>query len=137
MGNAGDTHCRQCGEGVETVRHILSQCRPKGFNLYMEWHDCALLVVYYDLCKHYGFEVTPRWWELQPLPVRENHCAKILWDVPIPIDGDIVAHHPDNIVEAHWGGGLMEMQEKAWVYLIPGTQVQADELPLCHLSWPM
>ena len=25
MGNAGDTHCRQCGEGVETVRHILSQ----------------------------------------------------------------------------------------------------------------
>ena len=28
----------------------------------------------------------------------------------------------------------MEIQEKAWVYLIPGTQVQADELPLCHLS---
>ena len=24
MGNAGDTHCRQCGEGVETVRHIPS-----------------------------------------------------------------------------------------------------------------
>ena len=62
MGNAGDTHCRQCGEGIETVRHILSLCRPKGFNLYMERHDRALLVVYHDLCKHYGFEVTPRWW---------------------------------------------------------------------------
>ncbi len=57
----------------------------------MERHDLALLAVYYDLCKHYGFEVTPRWWELQTLPVRENHRAKILWDVPIPTAGDIVA----------------------------------------------
>ena len=72
MGNAGDTHCRQCGEGVETVRYILSQCRPKGFNLYTERHNCASLVVYYNLCKHYGFEVMPQWWELEPLPIREN-----------------------------------------------------------------
>ena len=76
MGNAGDTHCRQCGEGIETVRHILSQCRPKGFNLYMERHDRALLVVYYDLCRHYGFEVPPRWWELETLPVCENHFLR-------------------------------------------------------------
>ena len=95
MGNAGDTHSRQCGGGVETVRHNLSQCRTKGFNLYMERHDRALLVVYYDLCKHYGFEVTPRWWELQTSPVCENHHAKILWDVPIPTDKDIVARRPD------------------------------------------
>ena len=61
----------------------------------MERHDRALLVVYYDLCKHYGFEVPPRWWELQTLPVRENHRAKILWDVPIPTDGEIVARRPD------------------------------------------
>ena len=54
MGNAGDTHCCQCSEDVETVRHILSQCRPKGFNLYMEQHDRALLVVYYYLSRHYA-----------------------------------------------------------------------------------
>ena len=95
MGNAGDTHCCQCGEGVETVRHILSQCRPKGFNLYMERHDRALVVVYYDLCKHYSFETTSRWWVLQTLPDHENHRAKILWNVPIPTDGDIVACCPD------------------------------------------
>ncbi len=99
MSNAGDTHCCQCGEGVETVRHILSQCHPKGFNLYMERHDRALLAVYYDLCKHYGFEVTPRWWELQTLPVHENHHAKILWDVPIPSNGDIVVRRPDVILQ--------------------------------------
>ena len=106
MGNAGDTHCRQCGDGVETVRHILSQCCPKGFNLYMERHDRALLVVYYDLCKHYGFEVPPRWWELKTLPVRENHRAKILWDIPIPTDGDIVARRPDIILKDKITGHL-------------------------------
>ena len=95
MGNAGDTHCCQCGEGIETVRHILSLCHPKGFNLYMERHDHALLVVYHDLCKHYSFEVMPRWWELKPLPVRENQYAKILWDVPIPTDKEIVTCYPD------------------------------------------
>ena len=106
MGNAGDTHCRQCGEGVKTVRHILSQCRPKEFNLYMERHNHALLVVYYDLCKHYGFEVMPRWWELQTLPVLENHRAKILWDVPIPMDGDIVARRPDIFLQDKITGHL-------------------------------
>ena len=67
------------------------QRRPKGFNLYTERHDSALLVVYYDLCKHYGFEVVTRWWELEPLPIHENQHAKILWDTPIPTDKDIVA----------------------------------------------
>ena len=94
---------------IETVRHILSLCRPKGFNLYMERHDRALLAVYHDLCKHYGFEVTPRWWELEPLPVRENQHAKILWDVPIPTDKEIVARRPD-----------VFLQDKGnrWLYLI-------------------
>ena len=94
MDNAGNVHCRQCGEGVETVRHILSQCRPEGFNLYTERHDHDVVVVYYDLCKHYGFEVTPRWWELESLPIRKDQHAKILWDDPIPTDKDIVARHP-------------------------------------------
>ena len=59
MGGAGNTHCRQCGEGIETVRHILSQCQPKGDNLNLEPHNRALLAVYHDLCIHYGFEVMP------------------------------------------------------------------------------
>ena len=36
----------------------------------------------------------PRWWELEPLPVRENEHTKI-WDVPIPTDKQIVACRPD------------------------------------------
>ena len=55
-------------------------------------------MVYYDLCKHYGFEVVPQWWELKPLPICENQHAKMLWDVPIPINKNIVAHHSDKDV---------------------------------------
>ena len=112
MGNAVDTHCRQCGEGVKIVRHILSQFCPNGINLYMERHNRALLVVYYDLCKHYGFEVTLRWWELQTLPVRENHREKILWDVPIPTDEDIVGHHPDIFLQDTMAVAWVSIQGK-------------------------
>lgn len=66
-------------------------------------HDCALLVVYYNLRKHYGFEVMPKWWELEPLPIRQNQHAKILWDVPIPTDKDIVTHHPDIFLQDNTG----------------------------------
>ena len=129
MANAGNTHCRQCGEGVETGRHIHSQCCPKGFNLYMKWHDCVLLVVYYSLCKHYGFEVTPRWWELEPLPIRENQHTIIHWDIPIPTDQDIVARRPD-----------VSLQDKKtrWLYLIEMAvawdSLQVEIEPRCSPS---
>ena len=99
MKQAGVTHCRHCGEGIETIKHILNQCKKKGFNLYMERHNKALQVVYYDICRHYGFEVPLRWWEVSPVPVTENERAKVLWDVPIPTDIEIVARRPDILLQ--------------------------------------
>ena len=29
MGGAGDTHCRQCGEGIETIRHISANANQR------------------------------------------------------------------------------------------------------------
>ena len=34
MKQAGVTHCCHCGEGIETIKHILNQYKKKGFNLY-------------------------------------------------------------------------------------------------------
>ena len=99
MKQAGVTHCRHCGEGIETIKHILNQCKKKGFNLYMERHNKALQVVYYDIYRHYGFEVPLRWWEMSPVPVTENERAKVLWDVPIPTDIEIVARRPDILLQ--------------------------------------
>lgn len=51
----------------------------------MEWH--------HDRCTHYGFEVMLV--EHDSMPTCKNQLAKILWDVPIPMDRDIVDGHPD------------------------------------------
>ena len=57
MGTVDNMHCCQCGEGIETIRNILNLCDPQGFNPYIEWHECALLVVYHDLCNHCSFDL--------------------------------------------------------------------------------
>ena len=37
--------CRECGKAMETVKHILNMCEPKGFSLYKERHDRAILIL--------------------------------------------------------------------------------------------
>ena len=41
---------------METVKHILNMCEPKGFSLYKERHDRAILIVLWRLLKEYGFK---------------------------------------------------------------------------------
>ena len=36
--------CRECGKAMETVKHILNMCEPKGFSLYKERNDRAIHV---------------------------------------------------------------------------------------------
>ena len=110
MDNAADMHYHQCGEGVETDRHILSQRRQNGFYFYMEQHNHALLGVFYDLRQDYGFEVMPRWWELKTLLVHENHLAMILWNVLIPKDRDIAAHHLHVILQGKMTGTSISLR---------------------------
>ena len=37
--------CRECGKAMETVKHTLNMCEPKGFSLYKERYDRAILIV--------------------------------------------------------------------------------------------
>ena len=48
--------CRECGKTMETVKDILNMCEPKGFSLYKERHDRAILIVLWRLLKEYGFK---------------------------------------------------------------------------------
>ena len=65
--------------------------------------------------------------KLKPLPVRKNQSTKILWDIPIPMDKDIVAHRR---------GVSIQDKMNRWLYLIEmaitrdSTQVErrADKL---------
>ena len=49
MGNVGDTHCRQCGESIKTVRHILSEMAVAWDSLQVE-RRAEKLSKYGDLC---------------------------------------------------------------------------------------
>ena len=91
--------CRECGKAMETVKHILNMCEPKGFSLYKERHDQAILIVLWRLLKEYGFKQEEPWYKLEAKPVYENRAVKILWDPSIPTDDEMTERRPDLVVE--------------------------------------
>ena len=91
--------CRECGKAMETVKHILNMCEPKGFSLYKERHDRAILIVLWRLLNEYGFKQEEPWYKLEAKPVYENRSVKILWDPSIPTDDEMTERRPDLVVE--------------------------------------
>ena len=91
--------CRECGKAMETVKHILNMCEPKGFSLYKERHDQAILIVLWRLLKQYKFKQEEPWYKLEAKPVYENRAVTILWDPSIPTDDEMTERKPDLVVE--------------------------------------
>ena len=90
--------CRECGKAMETVKHILNMCEPKGFSLYKERHDRAILIMLWRLLKEYGFKQEEPWYKLEAKPVYDNRSLKILWDPSIPTDDEMTERRPDLVV---------------------------------------
>ena len=91
--------CRECGKAMETVKHILKICEPKGFSLYKERHDRAILIVLWRLLKEYRFKQEEPWYKLEAKPVYENKSVEILWDLSSPTDEEMTERKPDLVVE--------------------------------------
>ena len=72
MGNAGNTHCHQCGQGGVTVWHILSHCHPKRLVHFL--HGAARLCSVSSLL----------WPTYASTTVQEKHCLKIPLEHPHP-----------------------------------------------------
>ena len=70
--------CRECGQAMEIVNYILNMCEPKGFSLYKERHDWAILTVLRRLLKEYGFKQEEPWYKLEAKSIYENRAVKIL-----------------------------------------------------------
>ena len=84
---------------METVKHILNMCEPKGFSLYKERHNRAILTVLWRLFKEYGFKQEEPWYKLEAKPVYKNKSVKILWDPSYPRDEEMTERRPDLVVE--------------------------------------
>ena len=80
-----DVQCRLCRKCAETVPHILAGCSALAQNKYMERHNAALKVLYFELLHDLEliYEV-PIWYSpVRPKPIYENSYAQAFWDVPL------------------------------------------------------
>ena len=83
---------------METVKHILNMCEPKGFSRYEESHVREILIVLWRLLKEYGFQQEEPWYKLEAKPVYENRSVKILWDPSFPTDLEMTERRPDLVL---------------------------------------
>ena len=77
---------RLCGDGDETINHIISECSKLAQKEYKTRHDCVGKVVHWEMCRKFQFDHTNKWYMHNPAPVLENDSHKLLWDFNIETD---------------------------------------------------
>ena len=90
--------CRMCGNGNETVSHIISECSMLAQREYKRRHDNVAMYVHWRICEKYELDRANKWYEHKPDGAIENANYKILWDVMIQNDKEIEARRPDIVV---------------------------------------
>ena len=90
--------CRMCGEIVETVSDLVTECTaiaPK-----QSWrYDKVAQVNHWDLCSQKcGFERTANWYHHKPDPVCDSDKHKLLWNFKIQTDHRIEHNKPDIVL---------------------------------------
>ena len=73
----GDVSCRLCGKEAETLPHILSGCSTLAQSKYLDRHDAALKILFFEKCKDLTLvEGVPPWYSpVKPKPIYD------FWDV--------------------------------------------------------
>ena len=65
-----NSRCRLCGERVETINHIISECLKLAQKEYKTRYDKVRKEIYWELCKKFKFDYTSKWHNLES--VQEN-----------------------------------------------------------------
>ena len=90
--------CRLCGDGDETINHIISECSKLAQKEYKTRHDWVGKLIHEEMCTKFEFDHTNKWYMHNPAPVLENETHKLLWDFDIHTDQLISARRPDLII---------------------------------------
>ena len=93
-----NSKCRLCGDRVETISHIISECSKLAQKEYKARHDCVGKVIHWEICRKFQFDHTNKWYMHNPASVRENDTHKLLWDFNIQTYQLIPARKPDLII---------------------------------------
>ena len=91
-----DDTCRICRVEKETIHHIISSCDGLSPTKYLERHDNVCKYIHVILLLDHEFiEKYIPWYQHQPAQVVENNSTKILWNLPIQTDHEVINSKPD------------------------------------------
>ena len=76
-----DEKCRLCGDSLENVQHILSGCSALAQTKYLQRHNDAFNILFFEITK-----VEPWFSPVTPKPLYENEHATTFWDFPLFAD---------------------------------------------------
>ena len=86
-----NSKCRLCGDGDETINHIISECSKLAQKEYKARHDWVGKVIHREMCKKFKFDHTNKWYMHYRASVLENDTHKLIWDFNIQMDHQIPA----------------------------------------------
>ena len=88
----GDITCRLCAKAPETIVHVLAGCSAMAQSKYLERHNAALKVLFFEMTRDLRLiDSVPPWYSCAvPKPVYESSEALAFWDVPVYAEHTIV-----------------------------------------------
>ena len=85
-----------CGDGDETINHIISEWSKFSPKEYKTRHDWLGKIIGWELCK--TFNHTKIWFMHNPPSILENETHNLLWDFDIQTDNQIKVIRPDLVI---------------------------------------
>ena len=83
-----DEKCRSCGDSLENVQHILSGCSALAQTKYLQRHNNAFKILFFEVLRSLDLitEVEPWFSQVTPKPLYENEHVTAFWEVPLFTD---------------------------------------------------
>ncbi|KAI5731368.1 hypothetical protein M8J77_008920 [Diaphorina citri] len=94
-----DDKCRLCKTQPETITHVISGCQQLAKHEYTNRHNRVCIYVHYQICKHFKFPVSEKWYQHNPDPVTSNDDVVVLYDQSIQTDRTILSNRPDIVIK--------------------------------------
>ena len=83
-----DEKCRLWGDSLENVQHILSGCSALAQTKYLQRHNNAFKILFFEVLRSLDLftKVEPWFSQVTPKPLYENEHATAFWDFPLFAD---------------------------------------------------
>ena len=116
--------CRMCGKAPESVAHVLTGCPSLAQTKYMEKHNAALKVLFFEILRDLDLNETVSPWfsRIEPKPLYESTQAQAFWDVPVyaehttvranRVDARIIDHKEKKVLLVEMSCPWIDSREK-------------------------